>query len=504
MKSFSLGVVFVACLAMSTGASEKPNVVFILADDLGLGDVSYYAKGIQNTKPYVDTPNIDALAEQGLWFTDGHSATALCAPTRYAVMSGNNNYRSYSPPGVWSTFAPTAFKPGEATLGSVMRDAGYTTGFFGKWHMGGDFHVPGTTQVYRGAKDGDIIDKVDVTRWIDGGPKYCGFDYDFTTPCGVQGALYLFYENQQWYPLAKDSKIVFLNKNNAKFPEDLGSKGEGPGDSNWDTREVGKILSGKAVDFIRSNAQDSKPFFLYYCSPMVHAPHRPVDEFDGRKIQGSSVTAHLDMVADLDMQVKRIVDALKEAGIFENTLIVFSSDNGGLPDGKAKQEIGYLPGGEWNGSKGASLEGGHRVPTFALWPGRIQPGVSNELVVNQDFIATFAALVGTEIPKGQAQDSNNILPLLTGQGTFQPRSYWLNQAGSNHELIFRKMPWKLVIKSDAKRTTFDPIALYNLQDDAHEDMNLLKNPEYKKKAEGMFKEYMEIMQSGQPTVESRK
>ncbi len=492
---------FTACAGEN---ASKPNIVFILADDLGLGDVSFYAKNIRQTKPFVDTPNIDALAEQGLWFTDGHSATALCAPTRYAVMSGNNNYRSYSPPGVWSTFAPTAFKPGEATLGTVVRDAGYSTGFFGKWHMGGDFHVPGTTQVYRGAKDGDIVDKVDLTQWIDGGPKYCGFDYDFTTPCGIQGALYLFYENQRWYPLAKDSKIVFLNKANAISPEDLESKGEGPGDSNWDTREVGKLLSGKAVEFIKSNAAAGKPFFLYYCSPMIHDPQRPSEEFDGRKVKGSNVSDHLDMTVDLDMQVKRIVDALKESGQFDNTMIVFSSDNGGLPDGKANKAIGYLPGGEWNGAKGRPYEGGHRVPTFALWPGRIKPGVCNELVVNQDFVATFAALVGTKIPAGQAQDSNNLLPLLTGQGTFNPRSYWLHQAGSSHELMFRKMPWKLVIQSDSKRSEFDPIALYNLQDDPHEDKNLAKNPEYKHLLDGMFKEYMEIMQSGRPTAPGRE
>ncbi|VGO11912.1 Arylsulfatase [Pontiella desulfatans] len=488
---------------VSAAVAEKPNVVFILADDLGLGDVSYHARRILNKEPFVETPNIDALAEQGLWFTDGHSATALCAPTRYCVMSGNNNYRSYAPAGVWSTFAPTAFKEGEVTLGTLMRDAGYRTGFFGKWHMGGDFQVPGTQQVYRGPKSGDIIDQVDVTRWIGGGPKYCGFDYDFTTPCGVQGPMYLFYENQQWAPLAKDSKIVFFNKDNATNPKDVSDKGPGPGDSNWDARKVGKLLSAKAVDFIKANAQKKEPFFLYYCSPTVHLPHCPPDEFDGRKIKGSSVSDHLDMTADLDMQVKRIVDALKASGEFENTLIVFSSDNGGLTDGKAKQEIGYEPGGGWNGSKNLPLEGGHRVPTFAVWPGHIQPGVTGELAVNQDMVATFAALVGTTIPKGQAQDSNNLLPLLTGKGRFVQRDFFVNQAGANQELMYRKMPWKLIIQSNFKRTQYEPKALYNLKDDPGEKKDLIKNPEYKKLVETMFKEYMDILQSGQPTAPGR-
>ncbi len=213
----------------ATAADAKPNIVFILADDLGLGDVSFYNRKILNKEPYVETPNIDALAEQGLWFTDGHSATALCAPTRYAVMSGNNNYRSYAPPGVWSTFAPSAFKKGEVTLGTVVRDAGYQTGFIGKWHMGGDFYIPGTQKIYRGAKSGNLIGKVDVSRWIDGGPKYCGFDYDFTTPCGIQGPMYLAYENQSWYPLGKDSKLIFFNEETAKHPKDVSDKGPGPG-----------------------------------------------------------------------------------------------------------------------------------------------------------------------------------------------------------------------------------------------------------------------------------
>ncbi len=497
MKATAFAFTLLSC---ALHAAEKPNIVFILADDLGLGDVSYHARHILKKEPLFETPNIDALAKNGLWFTDGHSATALCAPTRYAVMSGNNNYRSYAPPGVWSTFAPTAFKPGEVTLGTVVRDAGYSTGFIGKWHMGGDFHVPGSTEIYRGAKSGNLLGKVDLTKWAGSGPKYCGFDYDFTTPCGIQGPLYLLYENEQWFPLKKDSKIVHLTAENAINPKDVGDKGTGPGDSNWDTRKIGDQLSSKAVEFIKNNASKDKPFFLYYCSPMVHVPHCPPDTFDGIKIKGSTPTHHLDMVIELDLQVKRIVDALRATNEFENTLIVFSSDNGGLTDGPATKNHGYDPGGGWNGSKNRPLEGGHRVPTFAVWPGHIKPGVTDELAVNQDMVATFAALVGTEIPKGQAQDSNNLLPLLTGKDGFKPREFWVNQAGANQELMLRRMPWKIVIQSNFPRTRFEPKALYNLKQDSHEDHNLANNPEYQEIVDQMFAEYMDIVKSGRPTV----
>lgn len=487
---------------VSLVADERPNIVFILADDVGLGDVSFHARNIQKKEPFVDTPTIDALAAQGLWFTDGHSSTALCAPTRYATMSGNNNYRSYAPAGVWSTFAPTAFKKGEVTLGTVVRDAGYRTGFIGKWHMGGDFYVPGSDEVYRGPKSGDLTGKVDVKRWAGSGPRYCGFDYDFVSPCGVQGPLYLLYENERWLPWAEDSKIVFFNKDVASHPQDVSDKGPGPGDSNWDARELGDRFSSKAVEFIKTSAAGDEPFFLYYCASAVHVPHRPPNQLDGTKIQASTPTPHLDMMTELDMQVKRIVDALKAVGQFENTLLVFTSDNGGLTDGKAGK-LGYDQGGGWNGSKNTPLEGGHRVPYFAVWPGHIKPGITDEIAVSQDLVATFAALVGTEIPRGQAMDSLNLLPLLTGEGTFQSREYFINQAGSKQELMIRKMPWKLIIQSNFKRTKFEPLSLYNLKDDPHEDNNLVYDPGFKSVVDNMFEQYMDVVQSGQATVPGR-
>jgi arylsulfatase A-like enzyme len=507
LKCLLVALTFVSCMGTLSSADLSnrktlPNVVLFLADDLGLGDVSYHVREHQNKKPLVETPAIDGLAQQGMWFTDGHSATALCAPTRYAVMSGNNNYRSYKPAGVWSTFAPTAFKPGEVTLGTVLRDAGYSTGFFGKWHMGGDFYIPGTDKIYRGVKNGNIVDKVDVSQWAGSGPKYCGFDYDFTTPCGIQGPMYLFYENEKWFPLSIDSEIIFLNEGNAINSKDISDKGPGPGDSHWDARDVGKLLSSKAVDFINAKAGEDQPFFMYYCSPMVHLPHVPTDSFDGVKVKGQTPTAHLDVVIDLDMQVKRIVDALKANGMYENTLFVFSSDNGGLYDKEAQRQ-GYDPGGGWRGSKNHPFEGGHRVPTFAVWPGRIQPGVSDELVSNVDFLATFAALTGVEIPAGQAQDSLNLLPLLTGERQFHSREFLLNQAGSQNELMYRRMPWKFVIQSDFKRTRFDPIGLYNLEKDPREKVNQIDNPELAEIAQQMFKEYMDMVQSGVPTVPGR-
>ncbi|MEM7785688.1 MAG: sulfatase-like hydrolase/transferase, partial [Planctomycetota bacterium] len=367
-------ILIVGMLAISTlaVAQEKPNIVFIMADDLGLGDVSYYNEVIQKTDAIVKTPAIDSLAEQGVWFNDAHSATSLCSPTRYCVMSGNMNYRSYAKWGVWGTFRESPFRPGEATLASVPKSAGYSTAFIGKWHLGGDF---------RNKKDGSIFrhhgklrsdHSVDVSEMVGGGPASLGFDYSLTIPCGIQGPVYTVYENGKWLPANDESKLVFLTEKNAIHPKIVSDKGPGPGDSHFDTREIGKLISQKASDFIeRQNG--SKPFFLCYWSPHVHLPHFPTDEFDGKKIANQTPSRHLDTLLDLDQQVARIISSLKKANQFDNTLIILTSDNGGLSP-KATLKSGHDPSGGYRGFKNSAFEGGHRVPYIATWPGHIQPG----------------------------------------------------------------------------------------------------------------------------------
>jgi len=496
----------VSVLLLSLGAclaDDRPNIVLIMADDLGLGDVSHHVRTQMDEEPIVETPAIDALARRSLWFTDGHSATALCSPTRYCVMSGNNNYRSNAPWGTWGTFRESAFVKGEVTLGSVVKDAGYSTGFVGKWHLGGDFRDLKTGGIYRGTgkENKDISDLVDTTKFIGGGPSFCGFDYNFTLPCGIQGPIYIAYENEVWHPLSTDSKIVYLDKKSAINPKDVSDKGPGMGDSAWNTSEIGKLISSKAVDFINRNAKNEAPFFLYYCSPMVHIPHCPPDEFDGKKIKGATPSHHLDMVLDLDQQVNRIVKALEANEVLDDTLIVFVSDNGGLRT-KASVEAGHVAAGGWAGYKNSPLEGGHRTPFFAVWKDHIKPGVTNETALNQDMLATFAALLESEIPLDEAQDSNNLLPLLTGKGTFKQRDFIAMQAGSQKELIYRKGPWKLIIKSNHLQTEFEPIGLYNLDQNPFEKAgnNLAKKPEFQSRVDEMFSSYMEIFKSRQRTV----
>ena len=482
-------------------AATKPNIVLIMADDIGLGDIGAHRRERTGEEPLAATPALDALAQEGMWFTDFHSPTALCSPSRYAFMSGNYNYRSFAPWGVWSSFRESPFTENDATLGTVTKQAGYTTAFIGKWHLGGDFRTKDGDGIYRGAKGGDKPLNVDASEWVGGGPQQWGFDYDFTMPTGVQGPFYVAFENGKWYPLGEDSQLTHLNKENAKHPSYVSDKGPGPGDTEWDTTKVNTFLAEKASGFIRRESSDG-PFFLCYWTPAVHVPHFPPEKLGEESIKDSTPSRHLDMVRVIDWEVQQIVGALKETGTYENTLILFTSDNGGLATGKSIK-AGHTSSGGWRGHKNAPHEGGHRVPLIAVWPEVIEAGRRTDALVNgTDIVATLAAISGTELTAEQAQDSHNFLPLLQNDEEFEVREEIMLQGGSRHELIYRRGPWKLIIQSNHKLTKWEPIALFDLSSnpEEREALNLISLPEHAERAETMFKRYREIRDSGVRTA----
>lgn len=501
VQTFFLIVLFPAAWNSTCQAHDNPNIVFIMADDLGLGDVSYYNEELQKKAAVVKTPAMDALAKEGLWFTDAHSATSLCSPTRYCVMSGNMNYRSYAKWGVWGMCRESPFKPGEATLGSVAKDAGYSTGFIGKWHLGGDFLDSKTGIVFRFKGKNKPGMTIDVTKMVGGGPNSIGFDYSVTLPCGIQGPFYTAYENGKWLPMKPESKIIYVDKTTALDPKFVSDKGPGLGDSQWNTREIGKLLSSKAVDFINEQS-DEKPFFLCYWSPHVHLPHTPTDEFDGKKISGATPSRHLDTLLDLDQQIARIVAALKAKGLYKSTLIVLTSDNGGL-GAKGSIKSGHDSSGEWRGFKNSPHEGGHRVPFVVVWPDHVKPGtVSDEPIINQDMLATMATLLDVKVPEDQAKDSLNLLPLFTGEGKFQKREYLMMQAGSQKEVMFRQDGWKLILQSNHLANEFVPKALFNLSSNPTEKeaQNLVNDKEQAGRVKSMRDTYLQIRKSGERTT----
>jgi arylsulfatase A-like enzyme len=486
----------------SLAAFGKPNVVVILADDLGLGDVGRHHLERTGNDPLAATPAIDALWNEGMWFTDAHSPAALCAPSRYSVMTGNYNFRSYKPGGVWGTFDISALSESDTTLGTVAQAGGYTTGFVGKWHMGGDFYKTGTTNITRQIDDESTPEQVDMSVWVGKGPQNLGFNYDFTVACGVQGPTYLAHENGLWYPWDTGSTLIYYDN-----PDFVSDKGPGIGDSNWNSRELNMLLADKAVNFITSSAAGEAPFMLYYCSPAVHLPHTPPSSIDRDPIAGTTPSDHLDMNRVLDLEVKKIVDALKTAGVYENTLIIFTSDNGGLNDPEA-EALGHRSSGGFRGTKNSRFEGGHRVPFIAVWPSVIPANTTIDAMVNgSDILATIAEVMGSSFPADQAKDSHSLFPIFLGDTDHEPRTEMMQQGGSSPEVMFRDGPWKLIIQSSVGhnalvRADTTAVALFNLNDNPNEteSANFINDSAYASRVTAMYNRYWEIREASARTA----
>jgi arylsulfatase A-like enzyme len=499
MKTKSI-LILLGAILISTVlfAKQKPNVIVVLADDIGVGDISHYRR-MHSNNIILETPNIDALAKAGTVFTQAHSPAALCAPSRYGVMTGNSCYRSPFPWGVWGSYQETPIKDTDLTLGRLMQKAGYNTAFFGKWHLGGSYYrksQPGV--IYRGDRS-KLQTDVDITKIIDG-PQQKGFDYSFTYPAGIQAIPYAAYENGEIVPYSdKPVEIgVITQENMSKIGVKL-DKAEGLGDLNWDPRNAGPMLANKGVEYIRKNANQDKPFFMYYCSQAVHLPHNPPKEINGVKIAGTTPCAHMDMIKELDVQMGMLVAELKKQGIYENTVFIFTSDNGGLTR-KQTLDSGHSPSDIYRGGKNQEYEGGHRVPFIVTWPDELKAGKEvDELTLGLDVAATLAEITGTKISENQAMDSYSLLSTLT-KGKALEREYLMLQSGTGRQLIIIEEDWKLIIQCDKKdktdMTRF-PVALFNLKENPEEDetQNMVNNMNQKLRIEAMFKKYNQIRDS---------
>ena len=498
MTKFSSICVFLFWV-MALNAQNQPNVVVVLADDIGVGDISYYRR-MHTDNIILETPNIDRLAGSGVVFTQAHSPAALCAPSRYGMMTGNSCYRSPFPWGVWGSYQKSPIKDTDLTLGRLMQKAGYHTSFFGKWHLGGDYYrksQPGV--IYRGDRSKPQLD-VDISKIIDG-PQQKGFDYSFAYPAGIQAIPYAAYENGKIYPYSdKPVEIGYISQENMTKIDVKLDKAEGLGDLNWDPRNAGPMLADKGVKYIKKYANKKQPFFMYYCSQAVHLPHNPPKELNGIKIEGTTPSRHMDMIKELDVQVGMLVDELKKQGVYENTLFIFTSDNGGLHTDKNTLKSGHEPSDIYRGSKNSEFEGGHRVPFIVSWPNKLNPKTSVEPILALDVMATLAAITGQSYEPHQAMDSYNLWPVLTSSATNSERAFLMLQSGTGRELILIEDGWKLIIQIDKKDKTDKtrmPVALFNLNENPSEkeEGNLINKPNQQKRIEAMFTKYQKIRES---------
>lgn len=414
----------VACSVPASAAeSSKPNVVYILADDLGYGDTGCY-----NPASKVATPNIDRLASEGARFTDAHSPSAVCTPTRYGLLTGRYAWRTRLRRNVLGPFAPPLIAEKQLTVPEMLRAQGYATACIGKWHLGWGWPQPGEG----GQRD--------FSRPIPDGPTSRGFDLYFGTDVPNYPP-YGFLENDRVVAIPSAAAPVGRNSFNIAGPMVPG----------WKLVEILPALERRAVQFIETAAKGGKPFFLYLPLTSPHYPVVPAATFKGRSQAGD----YGDFVAQTDHVVGAVLDALKKSGVADRSLVIFTSDNGPEVTGEVNpgaydrlKEFGHASMGDLRGAKRDAWEGGHRVPFIARWPGTIRAGtVCDETVCHVDLMATLAAVLGVQLPADAGVDSVNILPALRGEKRSAPlREATVHHSGQG-KFAIRKGDWVLILAS---------------------------------------------------------
>ena len=475
-----LSITFITLLiAQFAFSQQKPNVIYIYADDLGYGDVSY------NGATKLHTPNIDQLASQGIVFSNGHTTSATCTPSRYALMTGRYPWRQEGT-GILPGDAALIIPANKITLPLVFQKAGYQTGIVGKWHLG----------------LGAVVEK-NWNATIKPGPNEVGFNFSFIFPATADRVPTVFIENGNVVGLDLNDPIKVSYKEKLgddptgkEHPEllkmytdpiqghdqtivnNIGRIGymTGGKTARWTDEELSFTFLEKAKQFMEGNK--NKPFFLYYASTEPHVPRMPATMFKGK----SGLGFRGDAILQLDWMVGEIVSKLKALGIEKNTMIIFSSDNGpvlndGYLDGSITELNGHTPLGPLRGGKSSIFEGGNRVPFIVSWPGTITHQVSPALVSQIDLLASFASYFKFKIPNGDAIDSENHMNALLGK-TKQGRTTYIEHAGT---LAIVSGDWKYIVPAKGNAMTYATNIetgnatipqLYNLKDDIGEKNNL--------------------------------
>ena len=493
------GLLAAPLVGCSRGASpaRRPNIVVVMADDIGPGDIGFYHAARTGSPPVIPTPHLDAMIRDGMRFDQAYSPSALCAPTRFSMLTGNYSYRQGTgrPYGVWAPWQDPGIDPTNTTSARLARQAGYATAFFGKWGCGGQmFDRRGEAITTNDVDDADF-------STIGMAANHHGFDYAFELPRGIQIGPFAFYENEHWKPLGNDSELVRLDPAQHRVEQALLRRHE-IGDSNWDPAAAGPILVERATNYISTHLEErpDQPLFLYFCSQGVHIPHVPPEELNGTPISGTTPSARGDMVVEVDTQVGELIDALRAGGGYDDTLFIFTSDNGGLPAvDDALVERGHDSANGLRASKGSIHEGGCRVPFIATWPGVIEPGThSAEPIVGHDVVATIAA-IGETGPTPQVKDSLDLVPLLSGHADATGHEIVMQQSSPKRGgFAIRRGDWKLVLEGD----DLEPTGLFDLASNPFEveEQNLLSSPDRADLVDELRALYVELRETGRPTV----
>jgi arylsulfatase A len=458
LRAFLVLTFSLPLVALAQPARSRPNLVIILADDMGWGDPGAY-----NPQSKTPTPNIDRLAAQGMRFTNAHTPSGVCTPTRYGLLTGRYAWRTHLKKGVLQGYDPLLIEPGRMTIASMLKAQGYSTGVVGKWHLGFGNMKP-----------------VDYAKPLTPGPNAVGFDYFFGIPSSLDFTPYVFVENET--VTEAPSAVVADSKSQREGGAGFWRGGPmAPGFKHADV--IGK-LTDKAVSFIQRQNKN-KPFFLYFPMSAPHTPWLPLGEWRGKSGAGD----YGDFVVQTDAMVGRVLQALDEGGFNRDTMVIFTSDNGAhwLPEDI--KGYGHTANGPWRGQKADIWEGGHRTPFIARWPGKIKAGsVNDELIGLVDVAATAAAITGVRPPQDAAEDSYNLLPTLLHGKQKRPIREAIVHHSSDGAFAIRQGDWKLALclgsRGFSEPRDVQPQAgeaqgqLYNLRDDPAEQNNLwLKRPD---------------------------
>ena len=450
--------------ANATAAAKHPNIIYIMADDQGFGDVSAL-----NPESKIPTPNIDRIAKQGMIFTDGHSSSSVCTPTRYSVLTGRYHWRTHLQRGVLGGFSKPLISPGRLTVASLLKQHGYSTACIGKWHLGWDWPLKqGGTANDKGNFSGGFKGgwDVDYKGEIKNGPCDLGFDTFFGISASLDMPPYVFVRDRTPTEPATVEK-AFHRK--------------GPAAAGFEAVDVLPRITTEAVRFINENAQSDHPFFLYFPLNAPHTPILPTAEWEGK----SGVNKYGDFTMQVDWTVGQVLKAIDDNRIASNTLLIFTTDNGCSPAAKipeleaAGHDQNYI----YRGHKADIFEGGHRVPFVVRWPGQVKAGSRSDQLIGQlDLLATVAGIVGARVGKKGGEDSVSFLPVLLGKATGPRRTSIVSQSIGG-QFAVRDGDWKLCLcpgsggwsaprPGRVDLSKMPPVQLYNLADDPGESNNL--------------------------------
>lgn len=474
--SFALLAVFFFAFPVLSASDAKtpPNILVILTDDQGFGDVSHL-----NPNGRIRTPHMDRLAREGMTFTDAHSGSAVCTPTRYGLLTGRYAWRSPLKNGVLGGLSPLLIEPGRMTIASLLRSRSYHTACLGKWHLGLNWILhEGKSVNVLGIESANQVWNVDYSKPLQGGPLSVGFDHFY----GISGSLDMV--PYTWIDGDRVSIVPDQDGDFAWTPGQNRRTRRGPVSIGFDAEDVLSTLCNRAIDYIEnraSAAREGRPFFLYLALASPHTPILPTKDWQGR----SGINSYADFTMETDARIGEVLAALDKHKLTDNTVVVFASDNGCSPeaDMPTLAAAGHHPSGPYRGHKADLFEGGHRVPLFVRWPGTVAPGSTySHTVCLTDLLATAADILNVTLPPDAGEDSVSWLPVLKGETQKPIRTSTIHHS-INGSFAIRKGPWKLLLCPDSggwsaprpgtpTAKELAPLQLYNLDMDPGETINL--------------------------------